>query len=76
MISFSDDRLAPKKAVDDLLSFYHRLRVDHWHFSPDEFLQKRVGHFGFFRKPMKTVIWSEVNKWIQQSMTITKTRAA
>jgi predicted alpha/beta hydrolase len=75
-ISFSDDKLAPRKAVDDLLNFFHRLRIDHWHFQPEEFLQKEVGHFGFFRKPMQPVIWAEVNRWINQNMSVIKPKAA
>ncbi len=75
-ISFADDQLAPKKAVQDLLGFFHRLRVDHWHFEPEEFLQKKVGHFGFFRRPMQPIIWAEVNKWIAQALTSSKPKAA
>jgi predicted alpha/beta hydrolase len=76
MVSFSDDQLAPYRAVMDLKRFYRNLKIDHWHFQPDDVLQKRVGHFGFFRKKMESVLWRETVSWIYKSLDARRKNAA
>jgi len=76
MISFSDDTLAPKRAVMDLQRFYKNLRFDHWHLHPEDILQNKIGHFGFFRKRMESVLWREVVSWIQKVLSAPTKKAA
>lgn len=76
MISFSDDELAPHRAVLDLKGFYKNLKFDHWHFQPEDVLQKKVGHFGFFKKRMEPALWRETVSWIYKTLSAQKKKAA
>lgn len=76
MISFSDDHLAPIRAVLDLKRFYKNLRVDHWHFQPEDVLQKRVGHFGFFKKRMAPILWRATLSWLYKTVEPQNKKAA
>lgn len=75
MISFSDDNLAPHRAVLDLKGFYKNLRFDHWHFRPIDLVQKKVGHFGFFKKRMEQVLWNETVNWIYKTLSLQKKKS-
>lgn len=76
MISFSDDELAPPRAVADLQRFYANAKFDNWHFRPEDILQKRIGHFGFFKKRMQQVLWRDVVGWIHKTLSAPTKRAA
>jgi predicted alpha/beta hydrolase len=62
--SFSDDRYAPRRAVDALLAFYPNARSEHRHLSPCEVGVPRIGHFGFFRESPTKALWSETVDWL------------
>ncbi|HEX6889172.1 MAG TPA: alpha/beta fold hydrolase [Chryseolinea sp.] len=76
MISFSDDELAPGRAVAHLQGYYKNLKFENWHFKPEEILQKRIGHFGFFRKRMQAILWNEVVSWINKTLSAPTKKAA
>jgi len=76
MISFSDDDIAPARAVADLQRFYKNVRFENWHFNPEDILQRRIGHFGFFRKRMQPVLWREVVSWIHKTLSAPTKKAA
>ena len=76
MISFSDDDLAPARAVADLQRFYSNVKFDNWHFHPEDILQKRIGHFGFFKKRMQQVLWRDVVSWIYKTLSAPTKKAA
>ncbi|HMG90737.1 MAG TPA: alpha/beta fold hydrolase [Chryseolinea sp.] len=76
MISFSDDELAPARAVAHLRGYYKNLKFDNWHFQPEDVLQKRIGHFGFFKKRMQAVLWREVVSWIHKVLSAPTKKAA
>lgn len=76
MISFSDDALAPHRAVLDLKEFYKNLKFDHWHFQPGDVKQTKIGHFGFFKKRMERALWYETVNWIHKALSGHKTKAA
>jgi len=76
MLSFADDHLAPHAAVLDLKRFYRNLKIDHWHVHPDDVMQRSVGHFGFFKKRMETVLWRETVSWIHKVLLPGNKRAA
>jgi predicted alpha/beta hydrolase len=75
-ISFSDDTIATERAVNQLFEHYSGLRVERWHFTPEQVVQVKVGHFGFFRKQMKNLVWTEINNWISQRVSTSRTKAA
>jgi len=76
MISFSDDTLAPRRAVLELSGLYKNLKFDHWHLQPEDVNQNKVGHFGFFKKRMETVLWRDTVRWIYKTLSAQKKKAA
>lgn len=62
--SFTDDDMAPRHAVEDLLSFYGAARIDHRHLEPGELGVERVGHVGFFRPALRDTLWQESADWL------------
>jgi predicted alpha/beta hydrolase len=75
-ISFSDDPIATPEAVQGFISFFKKLRPEQWHFTPDQLVQKSVGHFGFFKKSMKSLVWSETLGWINATLATARKKAA
>jgi predicted alpha/beta hydrolase len=75
-ISFSDDKLAPHKAVLDLKQFYSHAKIDHWHVHPEDLLVRKIDHFGFFRKHMEMLMWNDMVRWIGTTITIDRSKAA
>ncbi|HEY3405166.1 MAG TPA: alpha/beta fold hydrolase [Ohtaekwangia sp.] len=76
LVSFTDDELAPHRAVMDLRKYYSQLKIDHWHLHPEDVLQKKIGHFGFFKKRMEPLAWKEVVSWILKNTASPKYKAA
>ena len=76
MISFSDDKLAPRVAVLDLMNRYQRMKWHHWHLNPDDVMQKNIGHFGFFSKKMQSTLWKETLEWINNPRKMNESKAA
>lgn len=66
--SFSDDTIAPLKAVNDLLKHYANLRIEHRHIQPDQINKKTIGHFYFFRKDAEKIFWEKVSTWIREKV--------
>jgi predicted alpha/beta hydrolase len=62
--SFSDDLLAPRRAVDRLLASQPRLAVERRHVAPGDLGLPRVGHFGFFRNDLGGSLWAESADWL------------
>jgi len=61
---FSDDGLAPRRAVDRLLASQPRLALRRRHLSPADLGMTRVGHFGFFRHDLSGSLWAESADWL------------
>jgi predicted alpha/beta hydrolase len=76
MLSFSDDSLAPRKAVEQLMQFYKNLKWSHMHVKPEDLLQKEIGHFGFFRRNSSFAFWGEVLQWISKPLQAKESKAA
>ena len=76
MISFSDDTLAPKEAVTDLIQRYRQVKWDHWHFKPEDLMQNVVGHFGFFKKRMQDTLWKDTVTWMNNPPSLKESKAA
>lgn len=64
--SFADDPFAPRRAVDALLGFYENADVTRRHLAPADAGVGSIGHFGFFREPMRATLWSEAATWLEQ----------
>jgi predicted alpha/beta hydrolase len=75
-ISVADDNLAPQKAVLELKQHYKNLRAEHWHIHPEDILQEKIGHFGFFRKQMEIALWNDTVRWIQSVTPVQKYKTA
>jgi predicted alpha/beta hydrolase len=75
-INFSDDPIATPNAVEELISFFPRARFERWQFTPDQVVHKNVGHYGFFRKSMKTLVWSEASNWLASALSTSRNKAA
>ena len=61
--SFEGDWYAPPAAVDRLVENYSSARVERRHV-PD----RRVGHFGFFRRGVGEGLWDETFSWLSPSV--------
>jgi len=61
--SFEGDWYAPRRAVDKLLEHYSSARVERRHVA-----DKRVGHFGFFRRGVGETLWDETFSWLPPSV--------
>jgi predicted alpha/beta hydrolase len=63
-LSFTDDRLLPRAAVDDFHGNFSAARVLRSHLKPDEIGRRRVGHNGAFQLG-SDILWNEMVKWLQ-----------
>jgi predicted alpha/beta hydrolase len=76
MISFSDDKLAPAQAVNDLMKKYDQMKWSHWQLKPDDVMQRSIGHFGFFKKDVQQSLWTETTSWMSNVFNPNSKRAA
>jgi predicted alpha/beta hydrolase len=63
--SFSDDLIAPKKAVEALFRFYPKASITHKHLLPKHLGFSYVGHFGFFREKFIDSLWAQSLVWLR-----------
>lgn len=64
--SFSDDPIAPRKAVEGLLSRFAQASITWRHLHPPHLGLKAIGHFGFFRKKFREILWPNILDWLEQ----------
>jgi predicted alpha/beta hydrolase len=64
--SFSDDRFAPRAAVEALLGFYRNARKEHHHLTPADLKVDEVDHFGWLRERFRPTLWEEMASWLEQ----------
>ncbi len=62
-LSFPDDILAPRKAVDWLSDQYKSAAITRVHYRP-ETGGKQPGHFGFFKPEFQESLWKTSMQWI------------
>ena len=62
-LSFEDDEINPKRAIDSLDAFYPNVVRRHIH--PRDVGQQRIGHFGFFNEKCRDPLWLEVLAWLR-----------
>ncbi|WDE01072.1 alpha/beta fold hydrolase [Thalassomonas actiniarum] len=59
-VGFSDDiGFSPKKTIEDLMARFPRASKQLQIFHPSEFRQKRIGHFGFFKRD-RHHLWQQI----------------
>ena len=56
-ISVSDDRFAPKHAIDWMTNQYTNATIKRIHWNPKDFDVKEIGHFGLFRSKFRETAW-------------------
>jgi len=76
MISFADDKVAPKAAVDEFMSFFKNLKWTNLHTNPADIAQHEIGHFGFFSRSSTTSLWFDVVNWMNRQLEMKASRAA
>lgn len=69
-LSVSDDVFAPSCAADRLLALYPNLRVKHEVITPSSVGSRRLGHFGFLRRPSGEVFWERAAGWLLSEQTL------
>ena len=62
--SFTDDEMAPKQAVRQLLQRFPRADIKWRHIDPSELKLEAIGHFGFFKKKRGGALWAELLQWL------------
>lgn len=63
-ISFTDDIVAPFKAVEALRTYYPLAPQERLHLSPRELSCDTIGHFGYFRKTTPRGNWDCIADWL------------
>lgn len=65
LVGFSDDELAPPRAVHALLDFYPNSRIaEHITVTPEEMGLDSIGHTGFFRQQENNRLWQRTAEWL------------
>lgn len=64
---FTDDLLAPPRAVAQLLTFYPNARSELCILSPADLGVRRIGHFGPFRDRFRDTLWAEWRGWLARA---------
>jgi predicted alpha/beta hydrolase len=59
MYSFSDDEIAPPRAVEALLQVFSGAPVEQHDIAPEAFGGQPIGHFGFFKARFERSLWLE-----------------
>ncbi|MBO9533637.1 MAG: alpha/beta fold hydrolase [Solirubrobacteraceae bacterium] len=62
--SFTDDRYAPRAAVDDIHALFVQADVERIHLSPEEAGAEQIGHFGFFRAEHQHTLWADALRFL------------
>jgi predicted alpha/beta hydrolase len=63
-LGFTDDEIATKSTVPQLLSFYKNAPREVRWFSPESIGEKRIGHLGFFKKIGEIYFWKDALDWL------------
>jgi predicted alpha/beta hydrolase len=65
IVSFTDDPLAPRRAVDALAGYYRRAPVQRRVVAPTELGARGIGHFGFFRARVGAPLWADALAFLE-----------
>lgn len=65
LLSFTDDRFAPKTPVDHLEKQYPNGELTlREHIHPSDVGAKKIGHMGFFREAFRETLWQQSAAWL------------
>jgi predicted alpha/beta hydrolase len=64
VLSITDDAFAPPAAARRVLSLYPHLVVTHETIAPATLGCRRLGHFGFLRRPASEFFWRRAATWL------------
>jgi len=64
VLSITDDAFAPPAAARRVLSLYPHLVVTHETIAPGTLGCRRLGHFGFLRRPASEFFWGRAAAWL------------
>jgi predicted alpha/beta hydrolase len=64
VLSITDDAFAPPAAARRVLSLYPHLVVTHETIAPATLGCRRLGHFGFLRRPASEFFWRRAAAWL------------
>jgi predicted alpha/beta hydrolase len=62
--SFTDDTYVSGDHHKSIVGRFANADISWRHLHPSEAGQKQIGHFGFFRDPLKDSLWVEVADWL------------
>lgn len=65
--SFTDDGYAPLPALKALLALYAGAKKEIRRIAPADIAATRIGHFGFFREPLRAPLWRPSVDWLVAS---------
>jgi predicted alpha/beta hydrolase len=65
MISFTDDDMAPPRAVEALLGYYAGAEREHRVVRPEEIGVWSIGHFGYFRERSRDALWPDAVSFLR-----------
>jgi len=63
-LSFTDDELMSERNTASLLGLYTRAPKTVVRLHPRDVGERRIGHFGFFRRRFETSLWPHVTQWL------------
>lgn len=69
MVRVTDDRLAPRRAVDALASYYSGATIERRVLDPAELGCDEIGHFGFFRQELGELLWPHALAFLREQLT-------
>jgi predicted alpha/beta hydrolase len=63
-LSFTDDEYMSARNTESLHGFYSSAPCELRRIAPSEIGVNRIGHFGFFRRKLGTVLWPQAGQWL------------
>jgi predicted alpha/beta hydrolase len=67
--SFTDDKFAPRRAVDALVSSLKGAQLEQRRIHPGEHGGQPIGHFGFFKQRFERTLWMEAVRFLSGVLT-------
>nr|WP_316643717.1 alpha/beta fold hydrolase [uncultured Roseateles sp.] len=63
-LSFTDDEFMSQRNTESLHSFYVGAQPEIRRIAPKDIGERRIGHFGFFRKHFQATLWPQVARFL------------
>ena len=63
-LSFTDDEYMSARNVESIHGFYAAAPREMRRLDPRDVGEKRIGHFGFFRRPFAEKLWPYAGDWL------------